>query len=357
MSADRIAAQLARQPGLGSAGPAAMPASAPQAAPAIVTLLPGICADIHLGVELPRRFCGDWDGLDAAPAWFRDTLVWEAAAAPTIRAIVYRERTIGSVTAWPDPMASAARLWRRVRLAGGLALGVAAATLLLNWLAVTRLVAPVGRIVHGLENLDAASTRPPLPRFAATEFDRIAHACNALADRLADTEAERAGLMQRLVTVQEEERQALARDLHDAFGQCLAAAGARAAAIELAAPPGARRSSRGRPGYRSHYRHHAGEPAGSPGPPRTARSRRGRIGGGAAWSRGGLARTTQVRAGPAFRCQGGSHRHTRERGGEPLPDRAGTADERLAPRPAEPDLPAPRSFGGRTTNGDADSRR
>jgi signal transduction histidine kinase len=237
MSADRIAAQLARQPGLGSAGPAAMPAGAPQAAPAIVTLLPGICADIHLGVELPRRVCGDWDGLDAAPAWFRDILVGEVAAAPTIRAIVYRERTIGSVTAWPDQMASAARLWRRLCLAGGLALGVAAATLLLGWLAVTRLVAPVGRIVHGLENLDAAGTRPPLPRFTATAFDRIARACNALADRLAHTEAERAGLMQRLVTVQEDERQALARDLHDAFGQCLAAAGARAAAIELAAPP------------------------------------------------------------------------------------------------------------------------
>ncbi len=78
---------------------------------------------------------------------------------------------------------------------------MAAATLLLDWLAVTRLVAPVGRIVHGLENLDAAGTRPPLPRFTATEFDRIARACNALADRLAHTEAERAGLMQRLVTV------------------------------------------------------------------------------------------------------------------------------------------------------------
>ncbi|MET0367224.1 MAG: hypothetical protein ABW058_03570, partial [Methylobacterium sp.] len=102
---------------------------------------------------------------DAAPAWFREALVWEAAAAPTSRAIVYRERTIGSVTAWPDPMASAARLWRRTRLAGGLVLGLAAATLLLNWLAVTRLVAPVGRIVHGLENLDMAGTRPPLPSF------------------------------------------------------------------------------------------------------------------------------------------------------------------------------------------------
>ncbi|KAA0116666.1 ATPase [Methylobacterium sp. P1-11] len=236
-SADRIAAQLARQPGLGSAGPAAMAANAPQAAPAILTLLPGICADIHLGVELPRRFCGDWDGLDAAPSWFRKVPVWEADAAPTIRAIVYRDRTIGSVTTWPDPMASTARLWRRMRLAGGLALGLAAATALLSWLTVMRLVAPAGRIVQGLENLDTVGARSPLPRFAAAEFDRIALACNALADRLARYEAERADLMQRLVTVQEEERQALARDLHDAFGQCLAAAGARAAAIELAAPP------------------------------------------------------------------------------------------------------------------------
>ena len=55
ISADRIAAQLARQPGLGSAGPVAMAAAPPQPAPAILTLLPGICADIQLGVEPPRR--------------------------------------------------------------------------------------------------------------------------------------------------------------------------------------------------------------------------------------------------------------------------------------------------------------
>jgi two-component system, NarL family, sensor histidine kinase UhpB len=236
-SADRIAAQLARQPGLGSAGPAAMPAGTPQAAPAILTLLPGICADIRLGAEPARRVCGDWDGLEPAPARLRAALAWDAEAAPTRRAIVYRDRTIGSVTAWPDPMAAAARLWRRIRLAGGLALGLAAATVLLNWLAVARLVAPAGRIVRGLETLDKAGNRAPLPRFAAAEFDRIARACDALADRIARADSERAGLLQRLVTVQDEERQALARDLHDAFGQCLAAAGARAAAIEQGAPP------------------------------------------------------------------------------------------------------------------------
>ncbi|MBL7405461.1 ATPase, partial [Escherichia coli] len=135
ISADRIAAQLARQPGLGSAGPVAMAAAPPQPAPAILTLLPGICADIQLGVEPPRRVCGDWDGLDAAPAWFRAALAADAALEPTIRAGVYRERAIGSVTSWPDPTAAAARVWQRVRLAGGLALALTAATLLLNWLA------------------------------------------------------------------------------------------------------------------------------------------------------------------------------------------------------------------------------
>jgi len=151
-SADRIAGQFSRQPGLGSAGPAAMPAAVPQAVPAILTLLPGICADIHLGTEWPRRVCGDWDGVDAAPGWFREMLFWESKTVPTIRTIVYRERTIGSVTAWPDPTASAARLWHQLRLVGGLALGLAAATVLLNWLALTRLVAPAGRIVRGLES-------------------------------------------------------------------------------------------------------------------------------------------------------------------------------------------------------------
>lgn len=237
ISADRIAAQFARQPGLGSAGPVAMQAVERPRAPAILTLLPGICAEIRLGGEASQRLCGDWDGLDAAPGWVRSLLGSDAEPAPTIRDIRYRDRAIGSVAAWPDPIAAASRTWRAVRIAGGLALALVAATALLNGLAAAHLVAPAGRIVRGLEDLGAAGSSPPLPRFAAAEFDRIAAACNALADRLARTEAERADLLQRLVTVQEAERQALARDLHDAFGQCLAAAGARAAAIEFAAPP------------------------------------------------------------------------------------------------------------------------
>ena len=237
VSAERIAAQFGRQPGLGSAGLAArLAGDSPSAAPAVLTLLPGICAEIRLGAEAPRRYCGDWDGLDAAPSGLRPALAPRAEAVTAERAVLYRGRAVGSVTAWPDPQAAASRIWRQVRLAGGLALALAAATALLGWIATARLVAPAGRIVRGLERLETGAPASPLPRFAVAEFDRIASACNGLAGRLAAAEIERIDLLRRLVAVQEEERQVLARDLHDAFGQCLAAAGARAASIEAAAP-------------------------------------------------------------------------------------------------------------------------
>ncbi|MFJ7438182.1 sensor histidine kinase [Methylorubrum thiocyanatum] len=236
VSAGRIAAGLARQPGLGSVGPAALPIAEPQAEPTVLMILPGICAEIRLGAEAPRRLCGDWDGLGTAPAWLAGALAAETGATPVIRDIVYRGRSLGSVAAWPDPVAAAGRAWRQVRFASGLALSLAGTTAILGWLAAARLVAPAARIVQGVDGFEAGRTPSPLPRFRAAEFDRIATAFNALAGRLSRIEDERTDLMRRLVQVQEEERQSLARDLHDAFGQCLAAAGALAAAIEAGAP-------------------------------------------------------------------------------------------------------------------------
>ncbi|MGX5775519.1 sensor histidine kinase [Methylorubrum zatmanii] len=236
VSADRITAQLSRQPGLGSVGPVALPLSEPQAEPTVLMILPGICTEIRLGAETPRRLCGDWDGLGTAPAWITGALAAGASGEPVIREIVYRGRRLGSVAAWPDPAAAAGRAWRQMHFASGLALSLAGTTALLGWLSAARLVAPASRIVHGLDGCDAGRSPPPLPRFRAVEFDRIATAFNALAERLTRAESERMALMRRLVQVQEEERQSLARDLHDAFGQCLAAAGALAAAIEAGAP-------------------------------------------------------------------------------------------------------------------------
>jgi signal transduction histidine kinase len=112
---------------------------------------------------------------------------------------------------------------------------MAGAAMLLVGLAAGRLLAPAGRIVEGLRALEAGRAGARLPAFRSGEFDRIAAAFNAMAERLARTEAERRALTLRLFQVQEEERRALARDLHDEFGQCLTATGALAEAVAAGA--------------------------------------------------------------------------------------------------------------------------
>jgi signal transduction histidine kinase len=120
-----------------------------------------------------------------------------------------------------------------VSIAAAMALGISLLAILL----IGHALMPARSIVRGLRRLEHGDHRHRLPAFGATEFSHIARAVNDLAGRLAATTAERVALTKRLFQVQEEERRALARDLHDEFGQCLTATAALAAAIEAGATP------------------------------------------------------------------------------------------------------------------------
>jgi protein-histidine pros-kinase len=77
------------------------------------------------------------------------------------------------------------------------------------------------------------SARMPEPELI--ELRRIASGFNHLAERLQETSLGQRQLAQRLLSVREEERRHLARELHDEFGQCLTSIRADAAcATELA---------------------------------------------------------------------------------------------------------------------------
>ena len=95
--------------------------------------------------------------------------------------------------------------------------------------ALARALRPTRAIQAGLKQLAANDRSARLPRFDLAELSAISDVFNTLAQRLQATLAERNALTRKLIEVQDEERQRLARELHDEFGQSLTAIAAQAA--------------------------------------------------------------------------------------------------------------------------------
>ena len=96
--------------------------------------------------------------------------------------------------------------------------------------ALARALRPTHAVQAGLKQLAADDLSARLPRFDLAELSAISDVFNTLAQRLQTTLAERNALTRKLIEVQDEERQRLARELHDEFGQSLTAIAAQAAA-------------------------------------------------------------------------------------------------------------------------------
>mgnify|MGYP003645917727 CR=1 FL=1 len=230
----RVSYQLERMHRLGSGPPS--PVLSPQNAIEIVLVMaPGTCVIFSSQTSgiVDRRLCAGWNVFGTvAPGWFRKTLAATLGPfAPIDKAVPihggadYRLQTI------IDPVAAATRIWQQVRIVSGLAAGLAATIAILSAIAVARALKPVAALVGALRRIEAGELTRRLPRSGTREFDRIADAIDDLASQLETSLTERKALMKRLFAVQEEERRRLARDLHDEFGQCLAAAAAITASI------------------------------------------------------------------------------------------------------------------------------
>jgi two-component system sensor histidine kinase UhpB len=168
----------------------------------------------------------------SAPRWF----VWLVRAStlpmqPSRRDVVFNGATIGQLVIQPDPTYEIDEIWDT---SGGLLTLLFVFCVLVNalvWWAVSHALRPVGYILGALGDIERGQLDARLPPFGLAEMSRISVGFNHMAETLERSVAENHSLTRRLMQMQEEERQYLARELHDEIGQCVTAIHADAIAI------------------------------------------------------------------------------------------------------------------------------
>lgn len=158
------------------------------------------------------------------PRWFRRLI------GPILEPVVLVVPS-GLIVLTADPTNEAGEVWDQANDAvRTLALFFALAVVLIYW-AIGRALAPLERLSAALQRIEGGDYGARLDAAGPPELVRLAAGFNRMAQHLADAEAQNRLLQEQLLTLQEEERADLARDLHDEIGPFLFAAGIDAASI------------------------------------------------------------------------------------------------------------------------------
>jgi signal transduction histidine kinase len=195
---------------------------------------PGICVRFEPVGAFEKPLCGQSKGIGkAAPLWFAGAVqTLFGAHAAVARSISTRSDAAGTVSAIADPDAAISLAWQHIADNIHVALLMALAIAFFASLAIAHTLAPAQQIVAALQRMAHGQYRTSLPRFRSMELAMIGQAVGDLGERLALATEERAVLTRRLLEIRNDERRALARELHDEFGQNLTAILAFASTIE-----------------------------------------------------------------------------------------------------------------------------
>lgn len=196
--------------------------------------VPGICIGfVATGNGQSYHLCnGAGFPAASAPRYFESLYQWffQPGLALT-QDIRFKGHDYGVLTVTPSAEMEINQAWENVRHLLGLSVTTVFAVCGLVYLGIRRALRPTRIIVSGLEHLEQGLLAYRLPSFELVEWQQISKAINRLASTQQQLLDERQRLAVQLLNLQEEERRYLARELHDEFGQCLAAINAVNASI------------------------------------------------------------------------------------------------------------------------------
>jgi two-component system, NarL family, sensor histidine kinase UhpB len=166
------------------------------------------------------------------PAWFVTLL------SPSLEPVHLDAGAGGAIIIEADPRNEVAEVWTQVQddlVAVGLSCGL---SIVLVSLVVGRALRPLDRLSGALVSVGYGEFAVRVEQAGPPELARLAQGFNTMAERLNAAQARNLRLTEQLLTLQEEERTDLARDLHDEVGPFLFAVHLDAASIEQAVASG-----------------------------------------------------------------------------------------------------------------------
>ncbi|MDO5632002.1 MAG: histidine kinase [Paracoccus sp. (in: a-proteobacteria)] len=154
-----------------------------------------------------------------APGWFAAAIT--PSAQETRLPVMIAGRLRGYVFISADPTAEVAEVWRDARIMAGLTALAALVQAVLIWLVLQHGLRPLGQIAARLADLTRGDLAARIGPVAVPDLAALAAQADRLGYTLQQAQADRTRLSRQVVTRGDEERKAIARDLHDEFGPCL----------------------------------------------------------------------------------------------------------------------------------------
>ena len=167
------------------------------------------------------------------PVWFQNTLdIYSKDLEILDFPLMQYGDQIGAVKVIPNPIYEYEEIWQQFKNGLIIVMLFFVFVNLSIFFLFEKIISPINLLIQGFRNLEQGKYKNNKENFGISELDILRVKLNQLTIKLKKNDERIHELNQKLISIQEQEKKEISRDLHDEIGQSLAAIQVQAAAIK-----------------------------------------------------------------------------------------------------------------------------